>query len=101
MCHHTDAANDTRTTAYVRARMTMLCPPTHVHPPLVYILASGVDALVISPAATGTLMATAIALALNLPGDTTTLLETRVAMAPILSWLAGLFVSARFLRVTV
>ena len=98
MRHHADATDGTRTTAYVRARMAVLCPPAHVHPPLVRTLASGVGALVVSLVAAGALMAAVIALALSLPGDATALLEACVAVALTLSWLAGLFVGARFLR---
>ncbi|OCS44942.1 hypothetical protein [Ralstonia pickettii] len=98
MRHHADATDGTRTTAYVRARMAVLCPPAHVHPPLVRTLASGVGALVVSLVAAGALMAAVIALALRLPGDATALLEACVAVALTLSWLAGLFVGARFLR---
>jgi len=98
MRHHVDATDSTRTAAYVRARMAVLCPPAHVHPPLVRTLASGLGALVVSLVAAGALMAAVIALALRVPGDATELLEAGVTVALMLSWLAGLFAGAGFLR---
>lgn len=98
MRHHAEATDGARTTAYVRARMAVLCPPAHVHPPLVRTLASGVGALLVSLLAAAVLMAAVIALAMSVPGDATALLELLVAVALTLSWLAGLFVGARFLR---
>ncbi|MGM3277636.1 hypothetical protein [Ralstonia sp. 24A2] len=98
MRHHADATDSTRTAAYVRARMAVLCPPAHVHPPLVRTLASGLGALLVSLVAAGVLMAAVIALALRVPGDTSELLEAGVTVALMLSWLAGLFAGAGFLR---
>lgn len=98
MRHHAEATDATRTAAYVRARMAVLCPPAHVHPPLVRTLASGLGALLVSLFAAGALSAAVIALALRVPGDASALLELFVTVALVLSWLAGLFVGARFLR---
>ena len=84
--------------AYVRARMSALCPPAHVHPPVVRTLSTGLGALLVSVVAAGVLMAAVIALALRAPGGTTDLLERVVAVALTLSWLGGLFVGAGFLR---
>lgn len=98
MRHHADATDSVRTAAYVRARMAVLCPPAHVHPPLVRTLASGLGALLVSLVAAGVLMAAVIALALRVPGDTSALLEAGVTVALMLSWLAGLFAGAGFLR---
>jgi hypothetical protein len=98
MRHHADATDSLRTTAYVRARMAVLCPPEHEHPPLLRTLASGVGALLISLVAAGLLMAAVIAMALRVPGDATELLEALVTVALTLSWLAGLFAGARFLQ---
>jgi hypothetical protein len=98
MRHHADATDGTRTAAYVRARMSALCPPAHVHPPVVRTLSTGLGALLVSVVAAGVLMAAVIALALRAPGGTTDLLERVVAVALTLSWLGGLFVGAGFLR---
>ncbi|WP_343548835.1 hypothetical protein [Ralstonia sp.] len=98
MRHHAEATDGARTTAYVRARMAVLCPPAHVHPPLVRTLASGLGALLVSLFAAAALMAAVIAVAMSVPGEATALLELLVAVALTLSWLAGLFVGARFLR---
>ena len=98
MRHHADATDSTRTAAYVRARMAVLCPPAHVHPPLARTLASGLGALLVSLVAAGVLMAAVIALALRVPGDATELLEAGVTVALTLCWLVGLFVGARFLQ---
>ena len=98
MRHHADATDGTRTAAYVRARMSELCPPAHVQPPVVRTLSTGLGALLVSVLAAGVLMAAVIALALRVPGDGTDLLELLVAVALTLSWLGGLFVGASFLR---
>jgi hypothetical protein len=98
MRHHADATDGTRTAAYVRARMSELCPPAHVHPPLVRTLSTGLGALLVSVATAAVLMAAVIALALRVPGEATDLLQLLVAAALTLSWLGGLFVGAGFLR---
>lgn len=98
MRHHAEGTDSARTAAYVRARMAVLCPPAHVHPPLVRMLVSGLGALLVSLAVAGVLMTAVIALAMSVPGDATPVLELLVAVALTLSWLAGLFVGARFLR---
>lgn len=98
MRHHADATDGTRTAAYVRARMSVLCPPAHVHPPVLRTLSTGLGALLVSVLAAGVLMAAVIALAMRVPGDATDLLELLVAVALTLSWLGGLFVGAGFLR---
>lgn len=99
MRHHADDSDSARTAAYVRARMSVLCPPAHVHPPLVRTVASALGALLVSLITAGVLMAAVLALALRAPGGrATVLLHALAVVALTLSWLAGLFVGARFLR---
>jgi len=93
MRHHADDTDSARTAAYVRARMAVLCPPAHVHPPLLRTLATGLGALLVS-LVVGTLLAGAvIALTSRLGGG-----ETARYGVPMLSWLAGLFAGAGVLR---
>lgn len=98
MRHHADDTDGARTAAYVRARMSVLCPPAHVHPPLVRTVAVALGALLVSLVTAGVLMAAVVALALRAPGGEAPGLNVLAAVALTLSWLAGLFAGARFLR---
>lgn len=95
---HADDSDSARTAAYVRARMAVLCPPAHVHPPLLRTLASGLGALLVSVVVAGLLSAALVMAAIQLPGNMSILLGALGVAALMLSWLAGLFVGARFLR---
>lgn len=98
MRDYADATDSTRTAAYVRARMAELCPPAHVHPPLLRTLASALGALLVSVVATALLAAAVIALACWLPGATIERLAIVIVFVLLLCWLAGLVAGARFLR---
>ncbi|WP_296228520.1 hypothetical protein [Ralstonia sp. UBA689] len=95
---YADTTDSERTAAYVRARMAELCPPAHVHPPLLRTLASAVGALLVSVVATALLAAVVIALARWLPGATIERLAIVIVLVLLLCWLAGLAAGARFLR---
>lgn len=99
MRHHADDTDSARTAAYVRARMSVLCPPAHVHPPVVRTVAVALGALLVSLITAGLLVAVVFGLALRAPGGEATAMLNVLAAGPLtLSWLAGLFVGARFLR---
>ncbi len=98
MRHHTDVSDSERTAAYVRARMAVLCPPAHVHPPLSRMLACGFGALLVSLAVTALLAVGVVALASSVTSINIDYLGPLVAAALMLSWLAGLFAGAGFLR---
>lgn len=98
MRHHVDATDSLRTTAYVRARMAELCPPAHVHPPLLRTLASGLGALFVSLTAMALLVVAMIALALRLPSVALERFAVPMVLVLTLSWLVGLFAGACFLR---
>lgn len=98
--HHATSTDSARTTAYVRARMAVLCPPLHEHPPLGRTLLTGLLGLVVSLVVAALLAGAAIALALKLPAGDAARLGMLITTLPALtlSWLAGLFAGARFLR---
>ncbi|WP_341866450.1 hypothetical protein [Ralstonia insidiosa] len=99
MRHHADATDSVRTAAYVRARMAVLCPPAHVHPPLLRTLGSGLSAAAVSLVVATLLAAGLIVLAFHLSsGMPAAGLGVLIVAALTLCWLAGLFVGARFLR---
>lgn len=95
---HAEATDSVRTAAYVRARMSALCPPARVHAPLGRTLTSGLGALLVSLVATTVLAVAVIALAFRLVSAKVEHLGLLIAMALMLSWLVGLFAGARFLR---
>jgi hypothetical protein len=96
MRHHAAGTDSARTAAYVRARMAVLCPPAHVHPPLWRTLAMGVGALLVSLLVAALLAGAMTALAQRLPAGDATRLGMVIAATPMLalSWLAGLFAGA-------
>ena len=98
MRHHTDVSDSERTAAYVRARMAVLCPPAHVHPPLSRTLACGFGALLVSLAVTALLVVGVVALASSVTNINMDYLGPLVAAGLMLSWLAGLFAGAGCLR---
>jgi hypothetical protein len=100
MRHHATATDSARTTAYVRARMALLCPPLHEHPPLGRTLLMGLLALAVSLGVAALLTGAVFALVLKLPTGDAARLGALIASQPAwtLSWLAGLFAGARFLR---
>lgn len=99
MRHHAEATDSARTTAYVRARMAVLCPPAHVHPPLLRTLSCGLAALLVSLLVAALLAAGLILLAFRLPsGMPVAGLGALIPIALTLCWLVGLFAGARFLR---
>jgi len=98
MRHHAAASDSDRTTAYVRARMAVLCPPAHVHPPVGRTLATGLGALAVSVLAAAALAWGLLAARAWLPEGTVEAVESLAGAALLLSWLGGLFAGARFLR---
>lgn len=100
MRHHATATDSVRTAAYVRARMAVLCPPAHVHPPLLRTLATGLGVLLVSLAVAGLLAGAFIALMLRLPAGEVARLGAWITTpaALTLSWLVGLFAGASVLR---
>lgn len=100
MRHHAAATDSVRTAAYVRARMAVLCPPAHVHPPLWRTLATGLGALLVSLTVAALLAGAVMALLFRLPGGDAARLGGLIIAPPtlVLSWLAGLFAGAGVVR---
>ncbi len=78
--------------------MAELCPPAHVHPPLLRTLASGLGALFVSLTAMALLVAAVLALACRLPSGMIEQLAMPMVLVLTLSWLVGLFAGTCFLR---
>lgn len=95
---HAEASDSERTSAYVHARMAVLCPPVRLQPPRKPTLASGLGALLVSLAATGALAAAVMALLFLLPSGVVEGIAAPVLVALLLSWFGGLFLGARFLQ---
>ena len=99
MRHHADASDSARTAAYVRARMATLCPPAHVHPPLLRMFGLAIGAALVTLAVAALLVTGLFVLSSHLSGGSPAAgLGGLTAIALPLCWLAGLFAGARFLR---
>ncbi len=97
---HAGASDSERTSAYVHARMAVLCPRVHAQPLRQPTLASGLGALLVSLAATAALVVTVMALLFLVPSDAVEGVGAPLLVALLLSWLGGLFLGARFLQRT-
>ncbi|AQW32056.1 hypothetical protein ACKZDW_00305 (plasmid) [Ralstonia syzygii subsp. celebesensis] len=97
---HAVASDSERTSAYVHARMAVLCPRVPAQPLRQPTLASGLGALLVSLVATAALVAGVMAILFLVPSGAVEGIGAPILVALLLSWLGGLFLGARFLQRT-
>ena len=97
---HAEASDSERTSAYVHARMAVLCPRGPAQPLRRPTLASGLGALLISLVATVALVAGVMAILFLVPSGIVQGIGAPILLVLLLSWFGGLFLGARFLQRT-
>ncbi|CAH0442872.1 hypothetical protein [Ralstonia pseudosolanacearum] len=97
---HAEAGDSERTSAYVHARMAVLCPRVPAQPLRRPTLASGLGALLVSLVATAALVAGVMAILFLAPSGVVQGIGAPILLVLLLSWFGGLFLGARFLQRT-